>query len=82
MSLNLQRTDDWLHYFVARVACAVDDRTVSDRWFREWMAEVVADLAAFAHEAHPVDKSVLRDAEAAAAADHQAIFHPSEDDAE
>lgn len=82
MPLDLQRPDEWLHYFVARVVCALEDRTLSDRGFREWMDEMVGDLAAFAHAAHPVSDAIQREAEETAAADHQNNFHPPEDDAE
>jgi hypothetical protein len=67
-------TDDWLHYFVARVGRAVDDRTVSDRAFREWMMDSIDDLAAFAHARHPIADSVAQAAEADAATDHRRLF--------
>jgi hypothetical protein len=60
MSLDLQHTDDWLHYFVARIVCALEDRQVSDLSFRQWMDEAVADLSAFAHEAVSVKYSTPR----------------------
>jgi hypothetical protein len=82
MALNLQRTDHWLHYFIARIDCALDDRLLSDRGFREWMDEALANLAAFAHEAHPIPDALQREAAAAAQAEHQEFFHPPEDDAE
>jgi len=73
--MTTERPDDWLHYYVARVRAALEDHRVSDHEFRNWMAELIEDLADFANEQYPVDETVKADAECLAQATQQHIFH-------
>jgi hypothetical protein len=69
----------WLHYYVHRVRIAAEDTTVTDRELRQWLIEVIEDLADFAQTQYPVTTSVQTDAERLAAAQHAFIFHDGPD---
>jgi len=78
--LDLQQPAPWLHYYVARLRFAVDDRWVSARELRQWMIEVLPDLAQFAEEQYPLSDTAQRAVQAAARQDHRVSFFDADDE--